>query len=349
MSSSANTSLHSKVAGAFYGQFIGDALGTRYEFSDSTSTQKQIASDVDQFGFLNIKGGGPFRLDVGQVTDDTELWCALLCSIFRKGTYNQDEAAKHYIQWFNSHPFDIGTTTSGALENAQCASDVLKNSAYRNRSSQSNGCLMRVSCLGVLGACLNSDILLNYAEQDCCLTNPNKHTIDAVRVYVTIIASLVNSVDKIAAIKNGFKVAKTTLVQQLIIDSEKTADTVMMENGKRTTADQNMGYFGIALTNALYELRHGTSFSQSLVNIVKKGGDTDTNGCIAGALLGAYYGADEIPGAWKDAVKTCKNPRVESYRYVDQTCIDTFVSHMVTIIEKSKISKQETVEYKQTC
>jgi ADP-ribosylglycohydrolase len=30
-------------------------------------------------------------------------------------------------------------------------------------------------------------------------------------------------------------------------------------------------------------------------DLLKKGGDTDTNCCITGGLLGAYYGFDKLP------------------------------------------------------
>jgi ADP-ribosylglycohydrolase len=36
-----------------------------------------------------------------------------------------------------------------------------------------------------------------------------------------------------------------------------------------------------------------------------RGGDTDTNGCIAGALVGAATGARNIPEAMKAAVLDC--------------------------------------------
>jgi hypothetical protein len=39
------------------------------------------------------------------------------------------------------------------------------------------------------------------------------------------------------------------------------------------------------------------------------GGDTDTNGAIAGALLGAVYGRRAFPGRWLRAVLSCRPSR----------------------------------------
>ena len=39
-------------------------------------------------------------------------------------------------------------------------------------------------------------------------------------------------------------------------------------------------------------------FEESLVAIVNAGGDTDTNGALAGAVLAARHGASTIPLRW---------------------------------------------------
>ncbi|CAJ0943566.1 unnamed protein product, partial [Mesorhabditis belari] len=44
-------------------------------------------------------------------------------------------------------------------------------------------------------------------------------------------------------------------------------------------------------------------FAEALVNTVLIGGDTDTNGCIGAALLGAHFGETRIPLKWREKVK----------------------------------------------
>jgi hypothetical protein len=57
-----------------------------------------------------------------------------------------------------------------------------------------------------------------------------------------------------------------------------------------------------------------------------RGGDTDTNAAICGALLGAVYGLDAIPAQWVDWVLNCcpqaghpgvNRPRPECFWPVD--------------------------------
>ena len=40
------------------------------------------------------------------------------------------------------------------------------------------------------------------------------------------------------------------------------------------------------------------NFEDALIALVNSGGDTDTNGALAGAVLGAHYGASAIPLRW---------------------------------------------------
>ena len=62
----------------------------------------------------------------------------------------------------------------------------------------------------------------------------------------------------------------------------------------------------IALQNAFFELLHATSLEQGVVGTVRRGGDTDTNAAIAGALLGAVHGRAAVPPQWRSMVLSCR-------------------------------------------
>jgi ADP-ribosylglycohydrolase len=49
-----------RIFGAFYGQLVGDALGSRYEFKRSEDVKKLIEKDMVD-GHLPLLGGGKFR------------------------------------------------------------------------------------------------------------------------------------------------------------------------------------------------------------------------------------------------------------------------------------------------
>jgi len=68
----------------------------------------------------------------------------------------------------------------------------------------------------------------------------------------------------------------------------------------------NIGWALHALQNAFFELLHAKTLEEGLVRTVGRGGDTDTNGAITGALLGAVHGAASIPLPWRRAVLSCR-------------------------------------------
>jgi len=45
------------------------------------------------------------------------------------------------------------------------------------------------------------------------------------------------------------------------------------------------------------ERRHG-----NILKIVLSGGDADTNAAVAGAILGAKFGIDQIPEEWRNGL-----------------------------------------------
>lgn len=53
---------------------------------------------------------------------------------------------------------------------------------------------------------------------------------------------------------------------------------------------------------AYWELFHASSAEAGLLDVVHRGGDTETNGAITGALLGARYGEESLRKDWKETV-----------------------------------------------
>lgn len=56
-----------------------------------------------------------------------------------------------------------------------------------------------------------------------------------------------------------------------------------------------MGYVKIAIDHAFKALRRGYDFEMAMRQTLLIGGDTDTNSCIVGGMIGAYLGVESIP------------------------------------------------------
>jgi ADP-ribosylglycohydrolase len=68
----------------------------------------------------------------------------------------------------------------------------------------------------------------------------------------------------------------------------------------------HQGWVLIALQNAFYQLVNAPGAMEGVVRTVRSGGDTDTNGAICGALLGAVYGREAWPEQWRAMVLSCR-------------------------------------------
>ncbi|MEZ6021701.1 MAG: ADP-ribosylglycohydrolase family protein, partial [Planctomycetota bacterium] len=86
------------------------------------------------------------------------------------------------------------------------------------------------------------------------------------------------------------------------------------------------GWVLIAFRNALWQLLHAPDLQTGVIDTVMRGGDTDTNAAICGALLGAVYGQDAIPAQWSECLLNCRpqagqpgvhRPRPECFWPVD--------------------------------
>ncbi len=292
----------SRVQGCLLGQFAGDSLGSLVEFRSAGEIKRRYPQ-----GVRRLENGGTFGTLAGQPTDDSELALMLARTLLTVEAFDARAVATSYAAWYASGPFDIGSTTSQALSAAYAAhksgSDPAAAAmAAANDSSQANGALMRVSPLAIFGWRLPVETLANLARMDARLTHPHQVCQDASAVYVVAIQRALQTGDPPAAVYAfALSWARSAGVHEKVLGAITKAESSAVEDFQ-----VNMGWVLIALQNAFYQLLHAPSFEQGVVDTVVSGGDTDTNGCIAGALLGAAFGASSIPFQWIDRVLTCR-------------------------------------------
>lgn len=78
------------------------------------------------------------------------------------------------------------------------------------------------------------------------------------------------------------------------------------------------GFTLLALQIGLFVFWRAPSFDTALSSIIEAGGDTDTNGAIAGALLGARFGLEGIPQRWRDRVAELRTGRPQMEALADR-------------------------------
>ena len=294
----ADPALLSRAQGCLMGQAAGDSLGALVEFR----SRPEIAADEPD-GPRVLRDGGHWNLLAGQPTDDTEMALALARSIVDGGRYDAEAALAAYRAWTESGPFDIGHTTAAALGGRPLA------------GSQANGSLMRASPLGVFTHALPPADAAALARAESALTHPDPICADSVAAYVVAIGHAIRTgTGPDDAYQAALAWARAEAAPAVTDALSRAASAAPACDG------EHIGWVLIALQNAFHELLHAPSLEEGVVATVRRGGDTDTNAAVAGALLGAVHGRDAVPAQWRNMVLSCRAVASRAARPRPLTC-----------------------------
>jgi len=286
--------------GCIFGALIGDAAGATLEFIG----HKPDESEVSQA--MSMVGQGVWRLAPGQITDDGELTLALAQGLTSGVPYEGDRVASQYRRWMLSSPFDVGNATSTAMSGGEpdtlgVAAIFRSRAASYNLHSKANGSLMRATPIGIWGSTMSFEATISSALMDAQLSHPNPSCQWAGVAYVVAIRHLMlnpgdNNGAALAA-ESALRSEDATEVRAWLFDAQ---------DGNLPPCHPQAGFVRIAFTYAFYHLMAGNNYVDALRDTLLGGGDTDTNACIVGGLLGAYCGIDSIPIEMKTALLECK-------------------------------------------
>ncbi len=161
---------------------------------------------------------------------------------------------------------------------------------------------MRCSPIGIFVAAAGPDAAGELAAIDAAITHPNPVCVQANRLYAMAIA------DAIASGPTPQALYARVVDWARRFDVDDSLMRAVESAGIRRPADyiRSQGWVLIAFQNALWQLLHAPNLEEAVVDTIMQGGDTDTNACICGALLGAIYGAGAIPDRWVSALQSCR-------------------------------------------
>ena len=279
----ADTALLRRAHGCLLGQVAGDSLGSLVEFASAAAVAARYPD-----GPRLLEDGGVHDTLAGQPTDDSEVALALARALVSGGGFDADVVLDAYRRWYATGPFDVGNTTRAALTGTLVP------------DSQANGSLMRASPLGVFAYALPAAEAAALARADSALTHPHRVCGDATAAYVVGVAHAVRHGDA----RGAWEAARAWARAEAVADVRDALDAAA--TAAPVCEGAHAGWVLIALQNAFYELLHAPTLEEGVVATVRRGGDADTNGAIAGALLGAVHGRTAIPAQWRNMVLSCR-------------------------------------------
>lgn len=283
--------LQDKARGMLVGLAVGDALGAPVEFAHSSSDIANLGDKIAHYQ--------DHRLPKGVYTDDTEMALCLADSLLECRGYDSYDIMNRYWRWmtegyrtYDGKPAsDVGIQTRRAIGYFKRAPEYIEKT-----ESAGNGAIMRLAPI-ILAAYPNErDHILHLAELSCQETHNSNIAINATRAFATSLYLSLNS--------NMECIEHSTCWLQNNDDRQQIQKAIRLAQDSKDGAElkDRGGYILDSLAIAYWGLQHFRSFEDGMLNIIKLGGDTDTNAAIYGQLAGAHYGYEAIPREWREGL-----------------------------------------------
>jgi ADP-ribosylglycohydrolase len=286
----------SQIRAAVLGAAVGDALGVPVEFCSRSDRKSDPVEGMREFG--------THSQPAGTWSDDTSLILATMDGFVKAGGYDPAAAMEEFRAWRfdgahtpHGNLFDIGGATSQAI--AQFASGTpATECGGRGEYSNGNGSLMRI--VPVALAFGDDPELVEKASQISALTHAHERSRFCSAFYCLVVSELLH----------GATIEESTQFAWEVMDARWDFSPPERERFEKLRPDRlfareeddivSGGHVIDTLEAALWvNARHSwDSYAEAVLHAVNLGGDTDTTGCVAGALAALVHGESSIPEPW---------------------------------------------------
>ena len=279
-----------KLRGMFMGLAVGDALGALYEF--------QSAEEINKLKILEMR---QIHDTTGVWTDDTAMALCLADSLIKQEGYDSYDVMERYWKWANegyrtyySFGEGIGGQTASAIQYFSENDPIVPKTKPRDTAA-GNGAIMRLAPI-IIAAYGRNPIhqVIRLAQVSARETHYSYEAEAGAEIFAAMLHSAVGSDDKSSII--SVHEYSTGKIYDDILSRILTSYSV------RSKLLNLGGYVVDALRIAVWGFMNFDSFADGVENVIRLGGDTDTNAAVYGQLAGTYYGYDQIPSRWHKAV-----------------------------------------------
>ena len=285
-------SARDRFRGCLLGLAAGDALGTTLEFKRPGTFEP-----ID-----DMIGGGPFRLEAGQWTDDTSMALCLAASLIETDGFDPMDQMQRYVRWWQEGYmssigccFDIGNTTRDALSRFERTGDPYSGST--DPMSAGNGSLMRLAPVPMYFAG-NTQEAIDRSADSSRTTHGAREAIDACRYFAGLLVGALSGVDKETLLS-----ARYCPVEGLWDRSPLSEKIATIADGSFKDREppkiRGTGYVVDTLEAVLWAFYHTDNFRDGVLKVANLGEDADTTAAICGQIAGAHYGVESIPSEWR--------------------------------------------------
>ena len=284
--------MHKNIQSLIFGQAIGDALGLASEFMTKEEVKYFYPNGIRSYDDI-IQDRHRSLWQKGTWTDDTDQMLCILDSIIENKTIDLTDIAKRFVAWKQTSGIGIGRHTLNVLsigdyvENPFKASELIWN--ISRKQSAANGAIMRTAILGCWNYTDWEQVKAN-TENVCKLTHFDPRCVGSCVIITYIAHQYLTNQDvqksDIICIANEYD---SRIIEYVELAYQNNIEALKLdEQGK-------IGYTLKTMSAALWAYNYSPDFYSGLRNVIEQGGDADTNGAVAGALLGLKFGLNSIP------------------------------------------------------
>jgi len=277
-----------RARGTMVGLVVGNALGIGFEGMRAASIPAGAVGEIPE-----SETDAPWDDDVAQAV-------LLAEAALERDTMEVEDLATRFLAWYREGGRGIGMLTAqvlGALDRGADPREAARQAwESSGRSSAGNGAVMRCAPLALRWR-LDLDRLTRETMASAAVTHADPRcgwsAVVLNRALAAVLAGALPDLEALAqevrrgAGEHGAEIANAVMTAA---DVERPADLAL--------DGPDMGYTLKTMQVGLWPLVRGWDLEASLIAVIEAGGDTDTNGAVAGAALGCRDGLEAIPPRW---------------------------------------------------
>ncbi|MEQ8819101.1 MAG: ADP-ribosylglycohydrolase family protein [Sumerlaeia bacterium] len=315
--------LRDRFLGTITGLAIGEALGAQFEGRSATDIQMSLGNAPTK-----MEGGGRYKLKPGENTDDAQQVILMMDSLNTMDNFDGPDIALRLVNWATTRPKGLGPHSEEILNRLKRKLDDWTEPAHRvwyrsSGTAAGNGAFARALVVGLF-YWNDIDEMVENTIRACQITHWDPRTIESALVLNFLLVQCLHqrfspdlyhqAIMFLEATRRSPKFEKMVLD----VDFEKlheysnftpyapydTEPEVVLTALKRVPNMQLMdlrttGFSVHTMQLAVWILFNSRNFQDAISRAVRLGGDSDTQGAVVGALMGARVGLAQIPGYWR--------------------------------------------------
>nr|XP_006823529.1 PREDICTED: uncharacterized protein LOC100377592 [Saccoglossus kowalevskii] len=317
--------LMDKIVGLIYGAAIGDAIGISTEHM--TRDECRFHYDIDKLDYQSItQDKHRVRWQKGDWTVDFDQMALVLDSIVAwAGVMDELDFAQRLSYWCYHGFAELGdygpnlvcntiakvvSSDCGFLQDPHNAARIVWSKFHDQAESgchdyfADNGAIVRTAILGLLQFHDLKEVTQN-AQRICKATHWDPRcqaSCIAVSVLIALLLQSKHNLRNPTAIEDMINIAKDT-GQHVLSDANHIKDYLQHFNVQdlasvNVSEPTKQSYTLKPMASAIAALRLQKDYKTTISQITMMGADSNSNACVAGAVLGCAYGYNKLPKSW---------------------------------------------------